>query len=182
MTARCAKPIPFETLSALWTGDLGPDEALVAEEHLFACDECAAASDRFAKLVGALREAIPPVVSHAHRERLARAGTRLGITIVAPSTKADAYFKRDVDLLIHVLRADLSRAERVDVEVVRPDGVVRLKFEHVPFDAKAGEVLIACQRHYQALTPEGDPTFRVHAIDASGERQISEYLVIHHFE
>jgi hypothetical protein len=174
--------MPFDTLSALWTGDLGPDDAAAAEEHLFACDECAAASDRLAKLVGALRGIIPPIVSHAQRERLVRAGARLGITIVSPSTTADAYFKRDVDLLIHVLRADLSRAERVDFDVVRPDGVVALTLEHVPFDAKAGEVLVACQRHYQGLYPGGDPTFRVHAINAGGERDTSEYIVVHHWE
>jgi hypothetical protein len=46
----------------------------------------------------------------------------------------------------------------------------------------AGEVLVACQRHYAGLYPGGDPRFRVHAIDAGGERQTSEYLVVHHWE
>jgi hypothetical protein len=32
------------------------------------------------------------------------------------------------------------------------------------------------------LTPDGDPTFRVHAIDERGERHTSEYLVVHHWE
>lgn len=182
MKTPCVEPLTLERLTALWSGDLAEDEVAAVDEHIFACDECAAASDRIAKLVGALREAIPPVISRARCERLTRDGTRIGTTVVQPSVRADAYFTKSVDLLVHVLRADLSAAERVDLEVVSPDGVVAAAFEHVPFDAKAGEVLVACQRHYQERYPGGDPTFRVHAIGAGGERRTTEYVVIHHWE
>jgi hypothetical protein len=178
----CREPLSFETLASLWSGDLDPAAAAVAEEHLFACDECAGGSDRLARLVGGLRDVIPPVISHAHRDRLVQSGRRIHITPVRPQTEAHAHFTRELDLLIHVLQGDLSRAERVDVDVVRPDGSVAVALEHVPFDAQAGEVLIACQRHYQGLYPGGEPTFRVHAVEGGERRRVGDYFVFHHWE
>jgi hypothetical protein len=173
----CAKPIPFETLVALSTGDLPPDEAATLEEHIFSCDDCAAASDRLTQLVGGVRELIPPVLSHALRDRLVAKGTRVHHTAVEASIPARARFAPDIDLLVHVLRADLSRVDRVDVELVRPEGVVWLRFEHVPFDAKTGEVLIACQRHFEAMGH--DPIFRVHALESGEQRSVGDYFVYH---
>jgi hypothetical protein len=167
-----------EDLVALWTRDVPAAEADALEAHLFACDDCAAASEKLGALAAGLREVIPPVISHAHRDRLAAAGHRLRFTPVDAGKGARAVFSKDVDFLVHVLRGDFSRAERVDVEVLTPDGTPRLLFEHVPFDAKAGEVLIACQRHYQHMFP-GDPVFRVHAVEDGERRRVGDYVVAH---
>lgn len=180
--ASCAAPIPFETLVALWCGDLAPESADPVEEHLFSCDECAAASDRLGKLVAGLRQFIPPVISHAHRDRLAAAGLRLRHTPVASGIDAEAHFAPDVDLLIHVLEADLTGAERVDVELLDPQGVSRLQFAHVPFDGQTGEVLIACQRHYEHEGALGsDPVFQVNVYQGGVRRQAGRYFVRHHW-
>jgi hypothetical protein len=176
----CAHPLPFETLAALWS-DPDAEGSAEVEQHLFACDECAARSHKLAKLVGGLRESIPAVISHDHRDRLVRGGRRIRNTLVDPRVEVHAHFTRDVDLLVHVLRGDLSKAEHVDVDVVLPDGSLFLRLEHVPFDAKAGEVLIACQRHYRELR-DGDPRFRVHAVEGGVRRSVGEYLVVHHWE
>ena len=45
-----------ETLVALWAGELEEAEAATVDKHLFGCDACAAATERLAKVVGALRE------------------------------------------------------------------------------------------------------------------------------
>jgi anti-sigma factor RsiW len=45
----------YETLVALWAGELEDAETTVVDEHLFACDACAAATERLAQIVGALR-------------------------------------------------------------------------------------------------------------------------------
>lgn len=173
-------PVSFETLVALWAGELPEDEASAVEEHLFACDACAAAQDRFAPLASALREFIPPVISAAHRDRLAASGVRIRFTPCAADAEATAAFAPDVDLLVHGLRGDLSRAERVDVEMIAPDGTVARGFDAVPFDRAAGEVLVACQRHYEALFAPGEqPFFRVYAHEAGERRQVGEYLVVH---
>jgi len=46
---------PYPTLVALWAGELEESEAAAVDEHLFGCDACAAATERLAKVVGALR-------------------------------------------------------------------------------------------------------------------------------
>ena len=172
----CATPLAFETLVALWTGELDDDAAADAEAHVFACDRCAAASDRLASLIDALRGALPPVISHAHRDRLLAAGTRISTTIVEPGVDGHARFAPDVDLLVHVLRADVARAARVDVELVGHDGRLMFELPHVPFDRARGEVLIACQRHYEEFH---DPRFRVHVVEGGVRRHAGDYFVRH---
>ena len=178
----CSTPTHFETLVALWAGDLGPEAAESVEQHLFSCDVCSATSDRLGRLVTGIRQIIPPVLSHAHRDRLAAAGLRLRHTPVESGVEVDAHFTRDVDLLVHVLQGDLGRAERVDVEVHDEQGNPLFQFPHVPFDSDSGEVLIACQRHYQSMeSVPGDPVFRVYAIEGGARRPVGSYLVRHHF-
>jgi hypothetical protein len=78
-----------------------------------------------------------------------------------------------------VLHGDLSRAEQVDVELLAPDGP-RTIMEHAPFDAQKGEILLACQRHYQHMFPaDVQPAFRVHAVEAGARHHVGDYLVIH---
>lgn len=183
MTTTCAAPTPFETLVALWTGELPPDEAEALESHLFSCASCAEASERLGQLVAGLRDLIPPIISHERRDRLAAGGTRIRHTPVAAGADADADFTKDLDLLVHILKGDLSRAERVDVEVMdEQKQVTHLQFQHVPFDGARGEVLVACQRHFEHLTsPPGDPVFRVFAVEQGVRRLVGDYFVRHHF-
>ena len=173
----------YETLVGLWAGELDESEAAAVDEHLFACDSCAAVTEHLASVVGGLREKIPFVISHAHRERLAEAGTRIHVTQVEPtpdrSASKSARFTPDVDLLVFALRGDVSKADRVDVEIASPTGEPRYVLEDVPFDRKAGEVLIACQRHFEGMFPAGDPVFSVHAIEAGARRAVGDYVVTH---
>jgi hypothetical protein len=170
-------PIPFETLAALWSGELLPEIADEVEQHLFSCDGCAAMSDRLGRLVEGLREMLPPVISHALRDRLIAKGTRVKVTIVDVGVDTHARFTPEIDLLIHVLRADLSRAERVDVELVDPEGTPHVELIHVPFDPRAGEVLICCQRHYEHFPFE--PRFRVHVYEGGSRTRVGDYFVQH---
>jgi hypothetical protein len=120
---------------------------------------------------------IPPVISQTHRDRLVATGTRIHHTQVEAGVEVDATFAGDLDLLVHVLRGDFARADRVDVAIVSPDGATHGLLEAVPF--APGEVLIACQRHYATLFP-GDPTFVVTVTEAGAARRAS-YRVRHHF-
>lgn len=176
----CLAPTPFETLVALWAGDLVPEAADAVDVHLFSCDECAAASDQLGRLVAGLREVILPVISHARRDRLVASGTRVRQTMVDAGIQAEARFAPDIDLLIHVLRADLSRAERVDVDLVDENGTPRIQLPHVPFDRSSGEVLVACQRHYEHMF-QVDPVFQIHVVERGVRRQVGSYLVRHHW-
>jgi hypothetical protein len=174
----CAHPTAFETLVAWWTGELATEDAARVEEHLFACDLCAGAAERFARLAGGVREHLPPVISSTLRDRLLAQGTRIRVTPVDAGVEASAVFGPDVDLLVHALRADLSRAQRVDVEIVIQGRSEPILYEGAPFDAKSGEVLICCQRHFQHLSP-ADPAFRVHAVESGRRRCVGDYFVRH---
>jgi hypothetical protein len=83
-----------------------------------------------------------------------------------------------VDLLVHVLHADLAGAERVDVEIVLAGWEEPVHWTGVPFDPGAGEVLIACQRHYQQIFP-ADPLFRVHAVRGGQRTHVGDFFVRH---
>jgi hypothetical protein len=169
-------PVTLETLVAWWTGELVGDEAARVEEHLFACDACASSAERFAGLAAGVREHLPPIISHAHRDRLLAGGKRIRITPVEAGVNATAVFALELDLLVHVLRADLSRAQRVDVEIVVPEWSEPLLVEGVPFDAKSGEVLVCCQRHFGQWS---DPVFRVHVVESGRRRSVGDYFVHH---
>lgn len=169
-----ACPIPFETLVALFTGELDADAVDAVESHVFSCDRCAEGHARLAELIASTRELIPPVISAAHRDRLVAAGKRIVLTPVTPHEVPTARFAPGVDLLVHALRGDLADAERVDVELVSDS--VALRFEAVPFDPVAGEVLIACQRHYEG---HGPVTFRVHAFRKGRAEPVGDYFVEH---
>lgn len=179
----CENRASFETLVAWWTRDLDERASSELEEHLFSCDACAAASEALGRLVGGLLEVVPPVISAAHRARLVQRGLRVRSTPCPPDGTATASFGKDVDLLVHELRGDLSQAESVDVEVRAPDGSLTVRLDHVPFDAQSGQVLIACQRHYQLQYAEGeDPTFHVHVTEKGKQRKLAEYRVVHVWE
>ena len=184
MTRICATPTPYETLVALWTGELPPEEAEALEAHLFSCDSCAAASERLGQVVVGMREMIPPVLSHRRRDLLSAGGARIRETPVLAGRDADAHFTKDVDLLVHVLKGDLAGVDRVDLEVMdEHKRTTYLQFQHVPFDPTAGEVLIACQRHFEHMfSPPGDPVFRVTAYQKGARRLVGDYFVRHHWE
>lgn len=175
----CASPILHETLVALWTGELSEEEARPLEEHLFECDACAEVSRRLGLLVTELRAHLPVVLSHAHRARLAAAGMRVRNTEVQPGIDARVFFAPDLDLLVHVLRADLAGIERVDLEFVTAEGPPLLAVQDVPFDPGSGEVLLACQRHFQAIFPTFDPFIQMIAHKGDTRWQVGRYLVHH---
>jgi hypothetical protein len=180
---RCTARVPFEALVAWYAHELADDDADALERHLFSCDECAAASEQLGRLIGGLRQVVPPAISHALRDKLAAAGQRILFTPCEPDGDATARFASDVDLMVHALRADVSKAERVDIEVLQADGGLRVSLDDVPFDAETGEVLVACQRHYRMMFREGEqPTFRVHVTEGGKKRRVGDYRVVHIWE
>jgi anti-sigma factor RsiW len=180
-TPACSSPLPFETLVDYWMGDLDREASERAEEHLFTCAACTDASARTAALLGALRSLVPPVVSGTWVEQLVRRGAHIRTTDVQPGVRVTVAFSPGVDLLVHRLQGDLSRADRVDCEVLDASGTRLLTLDHVPFDRQRGQVLIACQRHYIDQYPP-DICFRISALAADGTRTIREYRVFHDAE
>jgi hypothetical protein len=155
----------------------GEGDADAVEAHYFGCAACARAIDEVRALGAGLAAIIPPVVSRARLRQLEGSGLRVRETPVAPGAAVDVYFTRDVDLLVHALGANVAGAERVDFEIVQGDRVL-IGFPAVPADA--GEVLVACQRHYEGEVPD-DARFRVFAVRAGTRVLVGEYRIRHHW-
>jgi hypothetical protein len=179
-------PVPYETLVALVSGEgaaaaagsgvLDETTASSVEDHLFACDRCGDEWTKLASLVGGLRGTIPMVISHVHRERMLAEGKRISVTEVREGVDTPAQFRPELDLMVFALKVDLTNIDRVRVDIVSPDGSKRFVEEDVPFDRARGEVLIACQRHFEGMFAD-DPTFEVHTMDPP--RHVASYRVLH---
>lgn len=171
-------PIAIEVLHDYFAGVLaGADESAV-EEHVFACDGCAAAFDAAGALADGLRRWTPPVVSHAWLERARARGTPVRLVDLRDGAQTAAEFSRGLTFLVFVLRGDLAGASHVAVEVCTEGGEPMSLFEAVPFDAARGEVLIACQRHYLDEFPRA-LRFRVLAGTGDERRVVGDFGVDH---
>lgn len=169
-----------ERLVAYWANELSASEVDAVDEHVFACDACARSSSRIATIAAAFRSGVPPVVSRAEIEEHRARGAVVRENEFRPGEQRPVVFDRDVDLLIHRLGGlDLSSAKRVDV-VVRTDRGTQFHDHYVPFDRDRGEVLIACQRHFEPLG--ADVVFDVHVHhEAPGVTTVATYDIPHTF-
>lgn len=175
----CSAPVSFELLVALWAGELDDPEAV--EEHLFACESCAATAAAIDRLIGSLGTLVPPVLTSDQHERLAARGLKIRELTFSPGERGEAFFARDLDLYLFRLRADFAGVKRVDLEIVDTNGDVHFHVAHVPFDATRGEVLVACQQHFRSFADgfPGAPEFRVVAQDGGTRRELGAYVIKH---
>jgi hypothetical protein len=177
----CQSPIAFETFVAYWAGDLASHESDAVEEHVMGCASCAEASARVAAVTEAIRAQIPPMLSPEDLAKLRERGVRVVDNPVRPGERNPVAFPPGVDVLLHRLGGlALSRATRVGVTVgVERTGDVIFQNDDAPFDREAGEVLIACQKHFSAFPP--DIVFSVRVRDETGHESVSVYTVPHEF-
>ena len=182
MKPDCLTPLSWETLVDYWSSDAVAAETDRIDEHLMGCDTCSATSARVAAICDAVREMIPPFVAADQLVALRARGLRVRENRVVPGERRAVVFTGDIDLLIHRLAGlDLRGAESVGVTVsVEETGDVLLADPRVPFDSDAGEVLVACQRHFAAFPP--NITFEVRARAATGAEQVARYVIPHRFE
>jgi hypothetical protein len=177
----CAAPLAWERLVDYWAGDLGAAETESVDEHLFGCAACSAESARVARIVQALRTALPAVITAAQVAELRARGLVVEENRFAPGKRQEVRFAPEIDMLVHHLAGlDLARAERVQVTVrVESTGDILLEEHFAPFDRERGEILIACQRHFASLPP--DVAFDVRAHEPSGPAPLARFMVPHVF-
>jgi len=182
-----ADHIPFETLVAYWLGELPAAEGDKAEEHFFACAECARRLEWFAALSEGVRAAlqggrVAMVASAAFVETMKRAHMRLREYRLTPGETVSCTLTPDDDGVVSRVRAPLGAAKRVDavwrVEVAgAPEAQVRL--EDVPFDAASGEVLFMPSAALLRGMPAHTQRLRLIAVDERGERPLADYTFAH---
>src|SRR5262245_2649484 len=168
----------FATLVDYWFGELPPGEEEAFEEHLFGCAECTAKLEQLAALGAAVRAAwkagaVRAVISHALLDAMKKERLRLREYRVAPGGSVNCTITAADDFVVSRLAAPLSGVQRVDL--VTDAG----RFEDVPFDGAAGEVLMIPAP--ALLKRSGAFTLQVQlvAVDDAAERVLGEYTFLH---
>ena len=181
MSPRCASPIAFEILVAYWAGDLAPLEAETVEQHAMGCATCTGESARIAAITQAIAGQIPPMIASETVAKLRARGVRIVDNPVRPGERKTTLFPDDADVLLHRLgELDLLGASSVSVTVkVEETGDILFHTDNAPFDRAAGEVLVACQKHFRAFPP--NIVFEVLRRDALQNETIAVYTVPHVF-
>jgi anti-sigma factor RsiW len=177
MTA-CTAPLSAELLADFFAGELSREESDRLEEHVFACERCALEFELAGALAGGLRALVPPVITHAKLDSLRRAGLSLHVTPVEPEVPVTVRFAPGIELLVHALRADFTGAERIDVELLDRQGQRMIELAGVPVDRDRGEVLVACQRHYEEGFSDLD-CFRIWSVQGRARRAVGDYKIAH---
>jgi anti-sigma factor RsiW len=172
----------LETIAAYTLGELSPDEAERFEAHYFDCDACLAQAERMERLVAALGAALPPVVSPERRRALESAVPHVVTEHLQPGDAGMLRLGGDKHLGFWVMHAELAGAERVDFEARDPAGKPLFLLRDVPFDPARGEVVLACQFHYRAMSEASKMHVSLVATDARGSRPVGEYILDHLFD
>lgn len=168
----------FATLVDYWFGDLPSEREAAFEEHLFGCAECTAKLQELAALGAAVRNAwragaVRAVISRPLYEAMKKEGLRLREYPVVPGGSVNCTIAASDDFVVSRLSAPLANVRRVDL--VTDAG----RFEDVPFDASAGEVLVcpspADLKRRSAFTTR----MRLLAVEDAGERLLGEYTFEH---
>ncbi len=171
--------VSSEGLADYLAGLLDPRADEELEAHLFSCRSCVLEAEKLAGLAVAVHRAVPPVLTAERFEELEREGRVVEVTPVSPGHAVEARFPPGERLLVLRLGgSDLSRARRVDMELLDVDGRVLAHFDDVPFDVARGEVLVVCQSHFAALFPP-DVIFRLERVVGNTREEANRYTVVH---
>jgi len=168
----------FATLVDYWFGDLDAAEEAQFEEHLFGCAECTAKLEELAALGAAVRAAwcagaVRAVISRALFEAMKKEGLRLREYPLGPGGSVNCTIAATDDFVVSRLSAPLAGVRRVDL--VTSGG----RFEDVPFDAEAGEVLVCPEPAELKRKGAFTTRMRLVAVEEAGERVLGEYTFVH---
>jgi hypothetical protein len=123
--------------------------------------------------------AVHAVLTDTFLKRLAAQGLRLREYRVPHNGSVYCTVAPDDDLLITRLDAPLAGVEQLDVEHLSGEGERLERLRDVPFDAAAGEVVLASRMERIRALPASTLRMRLLAVAPSGERLVGEYTFHH---
>ena len=178
MTTACTHGIAEDWID-FFANELDPETGERLELLLFECPRCAAEAERWGGIVGSAGAAIPPVIAPDMLRSLQRHGEPMTENVMRPGESRGARFPEGGRLLLHRLQGlDLGSADRVDVALRTPSGTPLMRFEDVPFNRDAGEVIVACQRHVGESFP-ANIVFEIERRTDDRVEVLAEYTVDH---
>lgn len=174
-------------LAAYWLGELPAAEGEHAEEHLFACADCARRLEWLAALAHGVRAAVRAgafgmIASAPFVEAMKRAGLRLREYRVEPGGTVNCTIRLDEDAVLSRIRAPLAGVKRLDVlHRLELGGVAQdeARIEDVPFDPASGEVVFIPPAAALKQMPAHRFRMRLVAVGEAGEKTVGEYLFAH---
>lgn len=172
----------LESVAAWCLGELPEAAGEAFEEHFFGCEACLQQTDRMSRLLAQLGASLPPVLTPARREALEAARPGLQAVRVRAGERATLHMSAQAPVGVWLLQAELEQVTQVDLDARTADGVLQFRLIDVPFDARRGEVALACQLHYRALPGSPQMYATLTADGPSGPRTLGNYTLDHQFE
>lgn len=173
--------VPFDELLAYWLGELEPGQDALVEEHFFHCAECSERLAEVEALADGVRRAfgtgrVAAVVTPAFVEQVRGQGLPLREYRLAWNGSVNCTVLPEDRFLFGRLAAPLAGVTRLDA-IVTVDGDHRL--EDIPFDAAAGEVVMAPSVARLRSMPDHRQRVTLVAVEEGGERVVGEYTFFH---
>jgi len=178
----CLHPIEFATLTKYWLGEVDDAAEARIEEHLLGCDACGARLDEIISLSSGIREAFERGTVHAFLteafvQDLARRGVRLREYSVPRNGSVNCTVLPEDQLLVARLEAPLEGVTRVDA--IRGGDAPAHVFRDIPFDPRAGAVVLSPKIAAIRGMPAHSAQVRLVAVEGNTERVIGDYTFIH---
>jgi hypothetical protein len=182
----CAQPIGWETLAAYWLGELPSEKEEGVEAHYFGCAHCAARLERLAAYAHGIRAAVREGrlalgLTPRYLEHLKEEGLRIREYPVEAGGSVNCTLTAEDDAVVSRLSAPLAGVTRLDaLHTVDIGGRSEsLRVQDLPFDAQAGEVLLAPSAAELRRMPAHIWRVQLLAVDEAGERPLGEYTFRH---
>ena len=174
----------FSTLIDYWFGELDEAAQAALEEHYLGCGACSARLAEVEALASGVRRAftgglVRGVVTPAFVEKVRSSGVRVREYRVERNGSVNCTVAPEDQMLVSRLQAPLEGVRRVDVVVSSSVTQGPLRFDDVPFDPAAGEVVMAPSIAYVKSMPAYVTVMRVLAVEAGAERVLGEYTFSH---
>jgi anti-sigma factor RsiW len=183
MTGPACERIAFADLTDYAAGELSEAEAAAIEEHLFSCADCGARAAELDALMRAIRPAVRSAqvggfVTDAVLNRLARDGVRVRTFALSPGAIVPCAVWADDELMALRLRGDFGGAGEFTMsQRVAGNEVARVTGHAAP--GAHGEIIFVLPAASVRELPVVHVDVRLTAHDASGEREVARYTLVH---
>jgi hypothetical protein len=182
--ARCTTPLTQATLDDYWVADLSAAEEEAVEQHVLACAECSARLSGVVGLAEGVRAVVRGgllrlVVTDAVLNRLAGEGLRVRQYRVTPGGGVACTITAEDDLVVARFIAPLGGVKRLDLAQYDAEGRELERFQDLPFDPTAGQVLFMARTDVLRTLPATVLRYRLIAVGAGDEHVLGEYTFAH---
>ncbi len=177
----CTAPLDLDSLLQYWLGELDDERQAAVESHYFGCATCTERLEEIVALGNGVRRAFAAGLLHIFitpefAMHLKQCGLRVREYRVAAGGSANCSVAPNDEAVLGRLAAPLAGVERLDAIIVTNDGG---RMTDIPFDAVAGEVVMASSLRRLRALPACREIVRLVAVGRDGERVLGEYTFNH---